>query len=32
MDIEQTNALGAAMFAATAAGFYEKKEDSMNEM
>ena len=29
---EQTCALGAAMFAATAAGIYEKVEDAMNAM
>jgi L-ribulokinase len=29
---EQTCALGAAMFAATAAGIYEKVEDAMNTM
>src|SRR6185369_13609624 len=29
---EQTCALGAAMFAATAAGFYKKVEDAMNSM
>jgi L-ribulokinase len=29
---EQTCALGAAMFAATAAGIYDKVEDAMNAM
>ena len=31
-NFEQTSALGAAMFAATAAGIYKKVEDSMNAM